>query len=117
MPVHRGRARPDPGRVVRRIRFVHAPPIVVGVRVPVTARMDEAVVASLDESVRAGRAETRAALVETAVTEWLDRHSEEAIVASYRRAYAEPDPEHEALLEALSAHSARVILSDDDAPG
>jgi hypothetical protein len=88
------------------------------VTVPVTSRLDEPTVAALDRAVAAGMAPTRAGLIATAVAEWLERHDEELIVESYRRAYAEPDPEHEALMEAMSIASAEAIFGrrDDDAP-
>jgi len=83
------------------------------VSVPVTSRLDEDAVRALDRAVAAGAAETRAGLIARAVSEWLERHGEEAIAASYRSRYATPDPEHGALLNALAGYSARVILEDD----
>ena len=87
--------------------------------IPVTARLDEAVVEALDQAVDVGLAPNRSVLVARAVAEWLDRHGEEAIVASYRRAYAAPDPEHDALVAAIGEYSLRASLSEesDDAPG
>lgn len=98
--------------------FRTQPPRLDGVSVPVTSRLDEAVVRALDQAVAAGAAETRAGLIATAVAEWLDRHGEEAIVASYRKRYAKPDPDHDALVDALAGYSARVILDEEvpDAP-
>jgi hypothetical protein len=88
------------------------------VSVPITSRLDEATVQALDDAVAAGVAPTRAALIAAAVAEWLERHDEEAILESYRRAYAEPDPEHDALMDAFAVASFEAILADegDDAP-
>lgn len=84
------------------------------VGVPVTSRLDPALLDALDRAVAAGLAPTRAAAIARAVAEWVERHDEEAIVESYRRRYAEPDPAHDALVEALSSYSASVILAEDD---
>lgn len=81
--------------------------------IPLTTRLPEETVAALDQLVASGRAPTKGAIVAEAVQAWLDRHSEEAIAASYRRAYGEPDPGHDALIEALGAYSAGVILDED----
>lgn len=87
-----------------------------GMSVPITTRLDEGTVAALDDAVRAGAGTTRAAVVADAVREWLARHSEDAIVESYHRAYAEgdaeADAEHDALIARLGAHSARVMVED-----
>lgn len=85
---------------------------------PVTSRLDEDVVRALDHAVAAGVADSRSGAIAAAVGEWLARHGEEAIVASYRKRYATPDPEHDALIDALAGYSARVILDGDgsDAP-
>jgi Arc/MetJ-type ribon-helix-helix transcriptional regulator len=77
--------------------------------VPITARLDEETVAALDRAVRAGAGATRAAVVAQAVQEWVARHSEEAIAASYRRAYAEPDPDEATLVARVGAYSAGVV--------
>lgn len=80
--------------------------------VPVTTRLDDTVVQALDRAVAAGLAPTRAAVVARAVDEWLTRHGEEAITESYRRRYAEPDPEHDQLVIQLSAFSAAACLAN-----
>ena len=80
--------------------------------VPITTRLDEDTVAALDRAVRAGAAPTRAAVVAEAVADWLARHSEEAIVASYRRAYAEPDAYHDAVVARIGAYAAGVAAED-----
>lgn len=82
--------------------------------VPITTRLDEQTVDALDRAVRAGVGPSRAAVVAEAVQEWLARHSEDAIAASYRRAYAEPDAEHDQLLARLSAYSASVVMNEPD---
>jgi hypothetical protein len=46
------------------------------------------------------------------VTEWLERHGEEAIVASYQRRYADADPATEAVLEAFLQESVVAALDD-----
>lgn len=65
--------------------------------IPVTARLDPDVVDALDRAVEAGVAATRAAVVAAAVREWLANHGEDAIAASYRRRYAEPDIDNDQL--------------------
>ncbi len=64
--------------------------------------------------MRAGVGPSRAAVVAAAVQEWLARHSEDAIAASYRRAYAEPDAEHDLLVARLGAYSASVTMHEPD---
>lgn len=83
------------------------------VSVPVTARLDQAVVGALDQAVVAGLAPNRAAVVAAAVDEWLTRHGEAAIVASYRRRYGQPDVEHDALVDALASFSVAACLAVD----
>lgn len=82
--------------------------------IPITTRLDDDTVAALDRAVRAGAAPTRAAVVAEAVDEWLTRHSEEAITESYRRAYAEPDADHEDLIARLGAYSARATADEPE---
>jgi Arc/MetJ-type ribon-helix-helix transcriptional regulator len=77
--------------------------------VPLTTRLSEETIASLDKLVAAGRAPSKGAIVAEAVRLWLDRHDEDAIAASYRRAYADPDAEREALLDALADASAECL--------
>ncbi|MDQ3707747.1 MAG: hypothetical protein M3387_00245 [Actinomycetota bacterium] len=48
-----------------------------------------------------------------AVHEWLARHREDAIAESYRRAYAEPDADHEPLVAQLGSYSATVMIDDE----
>ncbi|MFH2073607.1 MAG: hypothetical protein ABIJ75_12235 [Actinomycetota bacterium] len=79
--------------------------------IPITARLDESVVAALDRAVDAGIAPTRGALVAGAVAEWLKRHGEEGIVESYRRRYADPDSAHDELLDKLAAFSVASCLA------
>lgn len=71
-------------------------------------------VEAIDRAVDAGMAPTRAAVVARAVAEWLARHGEEAIVASYRGRYVEVDPSHEALVGAVSAFSVAAVLAVDE---
>lgn len=80
--------------------------------VPVTSRLDEGVVRALDQAVAAGVADSRSGAIAQAVAEWLDRHGEEAIVASYRRRYATPDPEHDALIEGMLRSSVAAAIND-----
>ena len=80
--------------------------------VPVTARLDDAVVEALDRAVAAGLAPNRGSLIADAVREWLGRHGEEAIAASYQRRYGTPDPEHDALVAALSNFSVAACLAN-----
>lgn len=82
--------------------------------VPVTARLDQSVVEALDRAVDAGLAPNRGAVVARAVAEWLDRHGEDAIVESYRRRYAAPDPDHDQIIEGLAAFSVAACLADSD---
>jgi Arc/MetJ-type ribon-helix-helix transcriptional regulator len=80
--------------------------------IPVTARLDESVVEALDRAVEAGVAPSRGAVVARAVAEWLTRHGEDAIVESYRRRYAEPDPARDDLVEKLASFSVAACLAD-----
>ena len=82
---------------------------------PITARLDDETVAALDRAVAAGAAPTRAAVVAEAVREWLARHSEDAIADSYRRAYADPDPDHDDLVARLGTYSAGSLTADEPA--
>lgn len=81
--------------------------------IPVTARLEESTVEALDRAVDAGLAPTRGAAVARAVGEWLARHGEEAIAASYQRRYAEPDHDHDEVVAALAAFSVAMCLADD----
>jgi uncharacterized protein YjaZ len=80
--------------------------------IPVSARFDEGTVAALDRAVAAGLAPNRGAVVAQAVGEWLMRHSEEEIVASYRRRDTAPDPEHDDLIARLAAFSVAACLAE-----
>jgi Arc/MetJ-type ribon-helix-helix transcriptional regulator len=82
--------------------------------VPITARLDEETVAALDRAVRAGIGASRAAVVAEAVREWVARHFEEVVAASYRRAYAEPNPDEVALVARLSSYSAASLASGSE---
>lgn len=82
--------------------------------IPVTARLDSAVVEALDRAVAAGLAPHRGAVVAAAVREWLARHGEEAIVESYRRRYVGDEVGHEELVEALASFSASAILASHE---
>lgn len=82
------------------------------VSVPVSARLDEAVVEAVDRAVGAGLAPNRGSLVANAVREWLNRHGEDAIAASYQRRYGQPDHEHDALVSALSSFSVAACLAN-----
>ena len=79
---------------------------------PVSARLEDGVVAALDRAVAAGLAANRAAVIAQAVGEWLVRHSEKEIVASYRRRYSAPEPEHDDLIERLAAFSVAACLAE-----
>lgn len=81
--------------------------------IPVTSRLDETVVEALDRAVEAGLARNRGSVVAAAVSEWLVRHGEEAIAASYRRRYGKPDDDHDALVAALSTFSVAACLAAD----
>ena len=80
---------------------------------PVTTRLDPAVVDALDKAVSAGLASTRAALTTDAVSGWLARHGEDAVVGSYRRRYEHSDPDHDALVAQIGAFSAAACLALD----
>ncbi|RIK09066.1 MAG: hypothetical protein DCC49_07580 [Acidobacteria bacterium] len=80
--------------------------------IPVTSRLDESVVQALDRAVAAGLAATRGGAVAAAVSEWLSRHGEEAIVESYRRRYAESEQGHEALLADIASFSVAACLAE-----
>lgn len=79
--------------------------------IPVTTRLDEATVGALDRAVIAGLGPHRAAIVSAAVRDWLARHSEEAITASYQHRYATPDPDQDDLVAKLGAFSTAACLA------
>ncbi len=76
-----------------------------------TTRLDPDVVAALDGAVAAGLGANRGAIVAAAVKAWLAQHGEQAIEASYRRRYGEPDPVQNDLVVALSAFSVAACLA------
>ncbi|MEO6120623.1 MAG: hypothetical protein ABIW46_03415 [Acidimicrobiales bacterium] len=80
--------------------------------VPVTARLDPAVVEAIDRAVAAGLARNRGAVVAASVRAWLAEHGEDAIAESYRRRYAELDPDHDELVAKLASHSLGACLPD-----
>ena len=80
--------------------------------IPVSAPLDEGTVAALDRAVAAGLAPNRGAVIARAVGEWPARHSEEEIVASYRRRYSAADSEHNDLIERLAAFSVAACLAE-----
>ena len=82
--------------------------------IPVSARLDDETVAALDRAVAAGLAPNRGAVVAQAVGEWLARHGEEEIVASYRRRYSTPDAEHDDRVERLAAFSVAAWLAEHE---
>lgn len=53
----------------------------------------------------------RGAVIAQAVDEWLGRHSEGEIVASYRRRHSAPEPEHDDPIERLAAFSVAACLA------
>lgn len=79
-----------------------------------TTRLDPSVVEALDRAVAAGLAPNRGSIVSAAVRAWLAEHSEEAIVASYRRRYADADPVHDELVGQLAAFSVAACLAVDE---
>jgi Arc/MetJ-type ribon-helix-helix transcriptional regulator len=81
--------------------------------VPVTTRLDQKTVKALDQAVAAGQGANRGALINQAVRQWLALHSEDAIAASYRHRYAEPDPRQDGLVARIGAFSAAACLDDD----
>lgn len=80
----------------------------------VAIRIPDAALAAVDEAVRDGRFESRAAAVREALERLLDSERERAIAASYRRAYAE-HPEEEALGEAGATLMAESVADLDRA--
>jgi Arc/MetJ-type ribon-helix-helix transcriptional regulator len=82
--------------------------------IPVSARLDEAVVEALDQAVLAGLAPNRGGVIAQAVHEWLARHGEDAVVESYRHRYADPDPHHAELVARIAAFSAAACLADSE---
>jgi hypothetical protein len=79
------------------------------VSIPVTARLSEDVLAPLEKAIAAGVELTRGPLVASAVNEWLQRHSEDAIVASYERRYS--DSTDLDLFTAISSFSVAACLA------
>jgi Arc/MetJ-type ribon-helix-helix transcriptional regulator len=79
--------------------------------VPVTVRLDPSVVEALDRAVAAGLAPNRGTIVSAAVRSWLAEHSEAAIIASYRRRYADEDSAHDELAGQLAAFSVAACLA------
>jgi len=84
------------------------------VSVPVTTRLDPSVVDALDRCVAAGLGPNRGSIVSAAVRAWLAEHSEEAIVASYRRRYAQLDPAHEDIVARIAGYSVATCLASDE---
>lgn len=82
--------------------------------VPITTRLDADTASALDRAVRQGAGPTRSAVVAHAVREWLARHSEDAIVESYRRAYAQPDADHDELIAKVGSYSAALGLDESE---
>ncbi len=82
--------------------------------IPVTTRLDETTVEALDQAVIAGLGPHRGAIISAAVRDWLARHSEEAITASYRHRYASPDPDQDDLVAKLGAFSAAACLAANE---
>jgi Arc/MetJ-type ribon-helix-helix transcriptional regulator len=80
--------------------------------IPVTARLDESVVNAVDSAIAAGLAPNRGSVITTAVNEWLARHSEQSIASSYRNRYSTPDPQHDALVSAISQFAVASCLAD-----
>lgn len=78
-----------------------------------TARLDENTVEALDRAVDAGLAPNRGSVVAAAVSEWLARHGEDAIIASYQRRYEQPDETHDALVASLASFSVAACLAHD----
>jgi len=79
--------------------------------IPVTTRLDSATVEAIDLAVTAGLGPHRGAIISAAVQDWLARHGEEAIAASYRHRYAEPDPAQEELTAGIAAFSVAACLA------
>ena len=83
--------------------------------IPVTARLHESVVSAVDSAVAAGLAPTRGSVISEAVSEWLARHSDDAIELSYRKRYGQTAPhDDEALLDAFLQLSATACLANDE---
>ena len=82
--------------------------------VPVTTRLDAATVAALDRAVAAGLAPNRGAVISAAVRDWLARHGEEGIVASYRRRYGQPDLTGDEVVAELAAFSVAACLAANE---
>ncbi len=83
--------------------------------IPVTTRLHESVVSAVDSAVAAGLAPTRGSVISEAVSEWLARHSEDAIELSYRKRYGQTAPQDdEALLDAFLQLSATACLANDE---
>lgn len=82
--------------------------------VRVTARLEEAVVKVIDSAVAAGIAPSRPAVITLAVHEWLARHAEDSIVASYRSRYSSAEPQQDALAFTISKFAIPARLADLD---
>jgi len=80
----------------------------------VATRLDPSVVEALDRAVAAGLAPNRGSIVSAAVRSSLAEHSEEAIVASYRRRYAEEDPVHDEHVRQIAAFSVAACLAANE---
>jgi Arc/MetJ-type ribon-helix-helix transcriptional regulator len=82
----------------------------------IAVRIPEAALATVDNAVRAGRFESRAAAVREALERLLADEREQEIAESYRRAYAD-HPEEERLGEvglALAAERIRELERGED---
>ncbi|MGH9066134.1 MAG: ribbon-helix-helix domain-containing protein [Acidimicrobiales bacterium] len=79
--------------------------------VPVTTRLPESYLEALDDAVAGGLASSRGDAVRVALSEWLARHAEEAIVESYRARYADADPAGQELVASVAEASLTACLA------
>lgn len=95
-------------------RIVYTRGMLAVVSVPVTTRLDSSAVEALDRAVAAGLGASRAAVISTAVHEWLATHGEDAIAASYRHRYAEADRGRDEVISRLASFSVAACLASDE---
>lgn len=94
------------------VQFVYMMVSYGSMSIPVTARLDQTTVEAIDRAVTAGIVPNRGAAVARAVSEWLERHGEDAIVHSYQLRYRGQGPKQDDLLEQIASFGITSCLAN-----